>query len=375
MIPFSKPYTPSDSIKYVQQALDSSIQQGDGQFSKLVETEISRKYNGMPSYLTPSCTAALELSLMLLDIKPGDEVIIPSFTFTSVATAVTKFWGTPVFCDIDKNTGCIDTNKIGDLISSKTKAISWVNYGGLTPDTDQLKKLSQDHGIPLIEDAAHNFGLLGERQREVTGDFVTFSFHATKNIQCGEGGSLLLANRSYLERAQIMREKGTDRIKFNQGFVSKYSWVDRGSSYLLAEVNAALLFAQIQAFSSIQLKRLSLIKVYRESLLKLEEYGWEILRGTEQASHLFALLAPTEAERNHFIDFLKQKNVLAVTHYQDLASSIAGRRFSDRNSDCPISRDFSARIVRLPVFFDLSIQDQTRVIDTINNEYIRSIRL
>lgn len=375
MIPFSKPYTPSDSIKYVQQALDSSIQQGDGQFSKLVETEISRKYNGMPSYLTPSCTAALELSLMLLDIKPGDEVIIPSFTFTSVATAVTKFWGTPVFCDIDKNTGCIDTNKIGDLISSKTKAISWVNYGGLTPDTDQLKKLSQDHGIPLIEDAAHNFGLLGERQREVTGDFVTFSFHATKNIQCGEGGSLLLANRSYLERAQIMREKGTDRIKFNQGFVSKYSWVDRGSSYLLAEVNAALLFAQIQAFSSIQLKRLSLIKVYQESLLKLEEYGWEILRGTEQASHLFALLAPTEAERNHFIDFLKQKNVLAVTHYQDLASSIAGRRFSDRNSDCPISRDFSARIVRLPVFFDLSIQDQTRVIDTINNEYIRSIRL
>lgn len=375
MIPFSKPYTPSDSIKYVQQALDSSIQQGDGQFSKLVETEISRKYNGMPSYLTPSCTAALELSLMLLDIKPGDEVIIPSFTFTSVATAVTKFWGTPVFCDIDKNTGCIDTNKIGDLISSKTKAISWVNYGGLTPDTDQLKKLSQDHGIPLIEDAAHNFGLLGERQREVTGDFVTFSFHATKNIQCGEGGSLLLANRSYLERAQIMREKGTDRIKFNQGFVSKYSWVDRGSSYLLAEVNAALLFAQIQAFSSIQLKRLSLIKVYQESLLKLEKYGWEILRGTEQASHLFALLAPTEAERNHFIDFLKQKNVLAVTHYQDLASSIAGRRFSDRNSDCPISRDFSARIVRLPVFFDLSIQDQTRVIDTINNEYIRSIRL
>lgn len=375
MIPFSKPYTPSDSIKYVQQALDSSIQQGDGQFSKLVETEISRKYNGMPSYLTPSCTAALELSLMLLDIKPGDEVIIPSFTFTSVATAVTKFWGTPVFCDIDKNTGCIDANKIGDLISSKTKAISWVNYGGLTPDTDQLKKLSQDHGIPLIEDAAHNFGLLGERQREVTGDFVTFSFHATKNIQCGEGGSLLLANRSYLERAQIMREKGTDRIKFNQGFVSKYSWVDRGSSYLLAEVNAALLFAQIQAFSSIQLKRLSLIKVYQESLFKLEEYGWEILRGTEQASHLFALLAPTEAERNHFIDFLKQKNVLAVTHYQDLASSIAGRRFSDRNSDCPISRDFSARIVRLPVFFDLSIQDQTRVIDTINNEYIRSIRL
>lgn len=374
MIPFSKPYTPSDSIKYVQQALESSVQQGDGQFSKLVETEISRKYNGMPSYLTPSCTAALELSLMLLDIKPGDEVIIPSFTFTSVATAVTKFWGTPVFCDIDKNTGCIDTNKIGDLISSKTKAISWVNYGGLTPDTDQLKKLSQDHGIPLIEDAAHNFGLLGERQREVTGDFVTFSFHATKNIQCGEGGSLLLANASYLERAQIMREKGTDRIKFNQGFVSKYSWVDRGSSYLLAEVNAALLFAQIQAFSSIQLKRLSLIKVYQESLLKLEEYGWEILRGTEQASHLFALLAPTEAERNYFIDFLKQRNILAVIHYQDLASSIAGRRFSDRKSDCPISKDFSARIVRLPVFFDLSIQDQTRVIDTINSEYIRSIR-
>lgn len=367
MIPFSRPYTPRNAIKHIDQALGSLVQQGDGRFSKNVEELISERYGQSPVFLTPSCTAALELSLMLLDLKPEDEVIIPSFTFTSVATAVTKFWGTPVFCDIDKSTGCLDTNILEDLITPKTKAISWVNYGGLTPDINHLQKLSNEFGIPLIEDAAHNFRVLGKNQIDTTGDFVTFSFHATKNIQCGEGGALLVKNDKYIERAHVIREKGTNRRDFNRGIVSKYSWVDRGSSYLLAEINAALLFAQLQEFDLIQSRRSEIIKSYLHCLGEFEETDWGLLKGTDIASHLFVLLAPTESKRNALIKFLIEKNITAVSHYQDLASSPAGIRFSSKRYECPNSKDFSSRIVRLPVFFELDAEQSEYISETVKS--------
>ena len=367
MIPFSKPYTPSSASEHINQALNSLIQQGDGSYSKLIERLVSEKYGASQLFLTPSCTAALELSLMLLDIKAGDEVIIPSFTFTSVATAVTKFWATPVFCDIDTKTGCLDTDSLKELIGPKTKAISWVNYGGIIPEINHLKELSRQFNIPLIEDAAHNFLVLGKGQHEPTGDFVTFSFHATKNFQCGEGGGLLVTNKEYIERAHVMREKGTNRRDFNRGVVSKYSWVDRGSSYLLAEINSALLFAQLDEFEVIQRKRQEIVESYAASLAEFEEINWSVLKGTEHSAHLFALLAPNEQERSFLIKFLLEQDIVAVSHYQDLASSPAGIRYADRNSNCINSQDFASRIVRLPVFFELDFARQEIIVSTIKS--------
>lgn len=364
-IPFSLPYAAQKSFQYISDALTGLVQQGDGHFSIKVQERIQDFYPDSVALLTPSCTGALELSMMILDLGPGDEVIVPSFTFTSAATAVTKFWATPVFCDIDPQTGCIDTNALKDLITPQTKAISWVNYGGLVPNLAELKSIAGEYELPLIEDSAHSFGIPSDFHNKTVGDFVTFSFHATKNFQCGEGGALLMKKEEYLERAHVMREKGTNRNQFSKGKVSKYSWVERGGSYLLAEVNSALLFAQLEEFDSIQARRSELVRKYENKIGQRLPEGWRFLNGLEKASHLFAILAPSREARDNFINSLKSKNIIAVSHYEDLSNSVAGIRYGRTPNECTNSKQFSDKLVRLPLYYELSDNFQNRIIDEI----------
>jgi dTDP-4-amino-4,6-dideoxygalactose transaminase len=354
-IPFSKPYVPHGTLDYVQEVFQSSTQQGGGDLTKLAKNEISKMYPGSEVFLTPSCTAALELSLMLLDIGPGDEVIVPSFTFTSAAIAITKFWATPVFCDISLVNGCINLIGIESLITSKTRAITWVNYGGNIPNVLEIKRIAKKYGIATIEDSAHSFGVNHYTNIDFQADFVTFSFHASKNIQCGEGGALLVNTKKCIERAYVLQEKGTNRRAFDLGLTAKYRWVDRGSSYLMAEVNAAVLLKQLFHFNDIQQTRRAYIDKYTRLLTNELPDNWQILDQTHQAGHMFALLAPSKDTRKDLITKARNENIGIVSHYEDLSTSPAGLRFGKKDiQKCENSIDFSERIARLPIFYELN---------------------
>ena len=358
-IPFTIPFVSKQTMVNLQIAFEKEIQQGNGEYSKEVELRIEVLYPGYSAYLMPSCTASLELSLMLLDVGPGDEVILPSFNFPSAATAVTKFWATPVFCDIDLNTGCLDYQDLESKVSEKTKAIIWVDYAGLAPNIPPISSLARKRGIALIEDAAHMFGSQPRAGQISEADFVAFSFHATKNIQCGEGGALLIKDSKIAERAHVMREKGTNRREQQLGKVQKYRWVDRGSSYLLPEICAAVLCSQLDERTAILAKRQSIIAIYREELSGLDDAGWETLLDTESAGHMFALLAPSEGERESLLSYLTNRGIFAASHYEDLASSPAGQRLGKNSSPCSNSIAFSKRILRLPLYFSMN-EDQTK---------------
>jgi dTDP-4-amino-4,6-dideoxygalactose transaminase len=258
LIPFNKPYVPEVSKRYALEVLESNHQQGDGPFTARASKMVSNLVGGGHVLLTPSCTHALEMASMLGNIGPGDEVILPSYTFTSAATAVAKFGATPVFVDIEKETKGIDVNQVRDALTAKTKAVSWVNYAGVAPDIEGLQSLAKEFDLLLIEDNAHGLGgSYKGRPLGSFGDFATQSFHATKNIQCGEGGALVINAPHFIERAEIIREKGTDRKKYVNQEVQKYQWVDHGSSYLMAEVLAAQLLGQLENFEMIQKRRKS----------------------------------------------------------------------------------------------------------------------
>ena len=365
-VPFSSPYVPELAIEFIKESLKSPEQQGDGIFSQQCENMISRMYEDAKCLLVPSCTAALELSSMLIDLEYDEEVIMPSFTFTSAATAITKFKGIPIFCDIDPENGCIDSEKIEDLITEKTKAISYVNYAGNGPNVDKIIEIARKYKLRIIEDAAHNFGVLTHSQESLTGDFVTFSFHATKNIQCGEGGAIIIRDESLLEKAQIIREKGTNRIDFKRGKVNKYRWVGSGSSYLLAEVNSAILKASLIEFKGIQVKRTSLVRNYESKLGFIGEFGWTTFNGTLNSAHMFALLAPDETSRKFLSQRLSDFGITAVSHYEDLSTSPEGLRIGRASkSGCPESIKFSKRILRLPLFTSMTISQVEYVVDSI----------
>ncbi len=357
-IPFNKPFVPAAAVQVIGNALTSLQQQGDGHYSRLAESRLQERYDNPNLLLTPSCTASLELSFMLMNLQPDDEVIMPSYTFPSAATAVTKFWGRPVFCDVDENTGCLDVTRVRSQITEKTKAISWVNYAGNAPDRSELQAIARDFGLYTVEDAAHNFGESPPEGGLTVGDFVTFSFHATKNFQCGEGGAILIRDSNLYQRSLVLREKGTNRRDFSKGVISKYRWIDRGSSYLLAEINSALLLCQLDEFQHIQDSRRSVIMDYLSILGSIEELGWRLLKHTENASHMFALLAPSIRLREEFIAKAKSKGIAVAPHYEDLASSTAGLHFSRSVGLCDASLSFSSKIVRLPVYPELRNQSK-----------------
>jgi dTDP-4-amino-4,6-dideoxygalactose transaminase len=359
LIPFNVPYVPEISKQYVLEALESSHQQGDGPFTARASKMVSDLVGGGHVLLTPSCTHALEMASMLANLGPGDEVILPSYTFTSAATAITKFGATPVFVDIEMDSKGIDVNQVRDAITPKTKAISWVNYAGVAPDIEGLQSLAKEFDLLLIEDNAHGLG--GSYKGKPLGsfgDFATQSFHATKNIQCGEGGALVINNPEYVERAEIIREKGTNRSKFVRGEVQKYQWVDQGSSYLLAEVLAAQLAGELEFFEDIQNQRISIWNSYFENIfqeLNLELFQpQQFLSASNNVAHMFFITFKEKEIRERVRLQMSNSGITTTSHYVPLETSLLGKKIGRSTGIAENSKKFSENILRLPLYPMLS---------------------
>jgi len=306
---------------------------------------------------------------LLLELQPGDEIIVPSFTFVSTANAFAMFGAVPVFADVDPVRFNLDPSDVERLLTPRTRAVVVVHYGGVPADLDSLLKICDAAGVPLIEDAAH--GLFGSHAGKALGRFgalSTFSFHETKNISCGEGGALVINDERYLERAQIIREKGTDRSRFMQGLVDKYSWVDLGSSYLLADTLAAVLLAQLEDSASIQRRRRAAWRCYSEALA-----GWADANGVVlpqplgpvdvDPAHLFAFLLPNPDSRQRFLAHSREHAVSSVFHYLPLNTAPFAQRFGA--GVCPITEDISPRLARIPLFSDIEAGEVDRVIEAV----------
>lgn len=370
MIPFNIPYVPETSKQYALEALGNTHQQGDGPFTDKASKIVSELVGGGHVLLTPSCTHALEMASMLANLGPSDEVILPSYTFTSAATAVTKFGATPVFVDIEMQTKGIDVSQVRAAITPKTKAISWVNYAGVAPDVEGLQSLAKDFDLLLIEDNAHGLGgTYKGKPLGSFGDFATQSFHATKNIQCGEGGALVVNNPHYVARAEIIREKGTDRSKFMRGEVQKYQWVDQGSSYLLAETLSAILLGQLEIYSSIHERRLAIHQLYQSKLSSwAREKGLEIMPGYDtdfHTAHIFYLVADGSKSRDILIEKMRKAGVTIPFHYQSLSESSFAKKMNYKMNSHINSTNTANGIFRLPIFYDLSEEIQLKIISSL----------
>lgn len=371
MIPFNVPYVPEASKRYVLEALESNHQQGDGPFTAKASKMVSDLVGGGHVLLTPSCTHALEMASMLANIGPGDEVILPSYTFTSAATAITKFGATPVFVDIEMKTKGIDVNQVRDAISHKTKAISWVNYAGVAPDIEGLQSLAREFNLLLIEDNAHGLG--GSYKGKPLGsfgDFATQSFHATKNLQCGEGGALVINNARFVERAEIIREKGTNRSKYLRGEVQKYQWVDQGSSYLLAESLAAVLLGQLENFDLIQYSRKKIAKKYTD--MNFADLRVSNSQDALDVAHMFYLQFNDAQQAETYLDLMKQHGISVSSHYQSLHSSKFGQEFSEKNQLMENSEKISKRLLRIPLWFAMK-ENHVNEIVSVSNQVIVKI--
>jgi dTDP-4-amino-4,6-dideoxygalactose transaminase len=352
LIPFNVPYVPETSKKYVLEALENNHQQGDGPFTAKASKLLSDLVGGGHVLLTPSCTHALEMASMLANIGPGDEVILPSYTFTSAATAVTKFGATPVFVDVEMSTKGIDVNQARQAITSKTKAISWVNYAGVAPDIEGIQTLAKEFNLLLIEDNAHGLG--GSYKGKPLGsfgDFATQSFHATKNIQCGEGGALVINNPKYIERAEIIREKGTDRSKFIRGDVQKYQWVDNGSSYLLAEPLSAILLGQLEDFKIIQEQRGRICEKYMSLTLPNDSISNGITANL--AAHMFYIQFSSHEMSTMFRLKMSESQIIVNLHYQPLSNSEFAKKHLQGVKSADRAIKVAQTLVRLPVWYGL----------------------
>jgi dTDP-4-amino-4,6-dideoxygalactose transaminase len=369
-IPFNRVDTQGKEYTYIQQVIASGSISGDYFFTKNCNSLLEKELGVKKSLLTTSCTHALEMSAILLDIQPGDEVILPSYTFVSTANAFVLRGAKPIFIDIRKDTLNIDESILEGLITKNTKAIVPVHYAGVGCEMDKLMEVANQYNIPVVEDNAH--GLFGKYKKKFLGTFGAFatqSFHETKNISCGEGGSLLINDEKYIERAEIIREKGTDRSRFFRGQVDKYSWVDIGSSYLPSEILAAFLFAQLENHKSIQEKRKIVWDYYYNNLNE-----WAHNNGvrlpiipdhTDQAYHMFYMLFPSLEKRNAFINYLAEKNVSAVFHYLPLHLSEMGIRLNANTANCPVTEKVSDTLVRLPFYNDLSHSELAYAVEAI----------
>ena len=369
-IPFNRPPGADGGGPHVLDALASAHWAGDGSYTRrcgeLLEAELS-----IPkALLTTSCTHALEMAGFLLDLEPGDEVIVPSFTFVSSANAFAVRNARPVFADVRPDTLNIDEDRLERLITPKTKAIVVVHYAGIGCEMDAIMPLAEERGIAVVEDNAHGlFGRYRGRYLGTFGTFATQSFHETKNFTCGEGGALLINDPAFIERAEIIREKGTDRSKFFRGQVDKYGWVDLGSSYLPSDILAAILLAQLEDRNRIQNRRREIWLRYREALEPwAERLGLglpSVPHHCDQSYHMFYLLTPSLEDRQAFIAHLRSSGILAVFHYQPLHLSRMGRLLGGSEGQCPVTEDVSERLVRLPFYTDLDSDDLEFVIERI----------
>lgn len=369
-IPFNKPSIVGSELEYIADSVRSGQISGDARYTKKCHTLLETDLGVQKALLTTSCTHALEMAALLLDIKPGDEVIVPSFTFVSSVNAFVLRGAKPVFADIRPDTLNLDETQLEGLITPRTRAIVVVHYAGVGCEMDTIMEIANRHGIPVVEDNAHGlFGCYRDQYLGTFGALATQSFHETKNFTCGEGGALLINDPALVERAEIIREKGTNRSRFFRGMVDKYTWVDVGSSYLLSDVLAAYLFAQLERRDEIQGRRGHIWRAYAAGL-----GDWAAANGVrlpvvppycEQSYHMFYLLLPSLEARTAFISYLKAQGILSVFHYLPLHLSDMGRGFGGKEGDCPVTEDISDRLARLPFYFDLSEAEQARVIETI----------
>ncbi len=371
-IVFSRPRQTKHEAANVQRVLDSGHVHGDGYFTRKATEKIKRITGASNVLLMTSCTHALEASGLLLELGSDDEVIMPSFNFPSAADAVALRDARCVFVDIDPMTGNIDPAQIEPAITSRTKAISIVHYGGVAADMDELLRISDEYGLPIIEDNAHGLGAKWRgRSLGTIGVMGAQSFHDTKNIHSGEGGALLVNDPSLVERAEILREKGTNRSRFLRGEVDKYTWVGSGSSYLPSELNAAVLDSQLEEFDQIQSSRHRVWNSYAAGLA-----GWAGEQGVrlmsippdrEHTAHLFFMVMPSQTDQSAIIAHLARQDIVATFHYTPLDSSAAAREFGRTPRPCVATAEFSARLVRLPLWAGLDDEQVQRVVDAVRD--------
>lgn len=371
-IPFNQPLFLEEGIVNVRKAFQNRHVSGDGEFTRRCQTFFERWLGTKKVLLTSSCTAALEMCALLIDIKPGDEVVMPSFTFVSTANAFVLRGARPIFVDIRADTLNIDEHLVEAAITPRTKAIIVVHYAGVGCEMDTICAIAARHDLPLIEDNAH--GLFGTYRGKPLGTFSslsTLSFHETKNLSCGEGGALIINDPRFIERTEILREKGTDRSRFFRGEVDRYTWRDIGSSFLPSDILAALLYAQIEIVETIQKKRRKIHERYNRGL-----HPWALVQRVTLPSvpaqcrssyHIFHLLLPSARLQSLFIHHLRARNVNAVFHYQPLHLTPMGLNMGGKPGQYPVTEMAADRIVRLPFYYDLGEAEQNRVIQAVSS--------
>jgi dTDP-4-amino-4,6-dideoxygalactose transaminase len=371
-IPFNRPCFAGGERAYIADALARWHTSGDGHYSHECHALLERECGVQKALLTTSCTHALEMAALLLNISPGDEVIVPSFTFVSTVNAFVLRGAHPVFVDIRPDTLNMDERLLPELITRRTRAIVPVHYAGVGCEMDAINELGRAHGIPIVEDNAHGlFARYKGRELGGMGALATQSFHETKNYSCGEGGALLINDPKLVERAEIIREKGTNRSRFFRGQVDKYSWVDLGSSYLLSDLLAAMLLSQLEARGDIQRKRRVIWERYREELTPWADKTGARLpivpMHCEQAYHMFYMLMPSLAARQRLIEHLREHRILSVFHYLPLHLSDMAQKLGASHGSCPVTVDVSDRLLRLPFYNDLTQFEQARVISAVQS--------
>lgn len=368
-IPFNKATVIGKEKEYINKVIDSGALSGDGEFTKKCNQFMEKKFDAKKILLTTSCTHALDMAAILLDIKEGDQIILPSFTFSSTATAITLRGGTPIFIDCHKDTLNIDENLIEEAITDKTKAIFAVHYAGISCNMDKIMEIAKKHDLYVVEDAAQGVNSkYYDKYLGTIGDIGCYSFHATKNYVSGEGGAIIINNDKFIERAEIIREKGTDRSKFMRGQIDKYTWVDIGSSFLPSELNAAFLYGQLEKIDEILEIRKKIYFHYLDGLKELEKKGLFTLpvipKNCESNYHLFYILLENNKIRNQLMDFLKKEGISTTFHYIPLHSSPMGKKYGS-DKILPVTDNVSSRLLRLPFYNSLDVEEQEYVIEKI----------
>lgn len=374
MISFNVPPYTGNEMEYIQQAIESHKICGDGQFTKKCNAWMEERFHAQKVLLTTSGTTALDMALLLCDLQPGDEVILPSYTFSSTATAPVLAGAKLVFVDIRPDTMNIDETKIEQAITDKTKVIIAMHYAGVACEMDTIMEIARKHNLKVVEDAAQ--GVMSTYKGKylgTIGDFGCYSFHETKNYSMGEGGAIVINNPEYNERAEILREKGTNRSKFFRGQVDKYTWVDFGDSYLPSELNAAYLWAQLEKADEINEDRLKTWNMYYQALKSLEEEGKielpVIPDGCKHNAHMFYMKCKSLEERTALISHMKSNEILCVFHYIPLHSAPAGAKFGRFHGEDEYTTKESERLVRLPMYYGLKKEDLQAVVNAVINFY------
>ena len=374
-IPFNIPPKSSHEEDYIRQAIANRKLSGEGTFNKKCAEWFNKNLPTLMTIITPSCTSSLEMAMVLADIQPGDDVILPSYTFTSSAIVVALYGGIPVFVDVQPDTMNIDPEAIKQAITPKTKAIIPVHYAGVGCEMDKIMEIAKAHNLIVVEDAAQGiFASYKGKALGTWGHMAAFSFHETKNIVCGEGGCLTINDEKLIQRAEIVRDKGTNRQQFLEGQVDKYTWQDKGSSYLLSELSAAFLLSQLEDGEIITAKRLAIWNTYHQELSELESRGvlkrMVIPQEAKANAHIYYILLNSAQERAELGQYLKEAGIQSTTHYVPLHSAPAGVKYGRMGDDLKITSDQANRLLRLPMFADLS-QDEALYITKTIQEFFK----